>query len=122
MSAKPKPMTKTISGRTTSDFIGIPRLRPQDVLVTGCTEGMDAVFAGGVSPRADTLALRAGTSAKFDAYLSLTLSLPRKGGTKFLWHANLGPVRSWDNYSHFLSIVLLSGRSPRPLNINHYPF
>src|SRR5258708_26932205 len=80
MTAKPKPMTKTISGRTTSDFIGIPRLRLQVVLGAGCTEGMDAVFGGGVSPRADTLAMRAGTSAKFDAYLSLTLSLPWKGG------------------------------------------
>jgi len=49
-------------------------------MYAGCTEGMDAVFAGGVSPRADTLAMHAGTSAKFDAYLSLTLSLPRKGG------------------------------------------
>src|SRR4029077_13557645 len=93
---KMKPPTKTISGRTTSDFIGIPRLRPG----AGCTEGYGRCFRG----RGFFACRRAGDvlPEHLQTWLRTFLSLFHFPGkeVKVPSACDFGPVRSWDNYSH----------------------
>src|SRR5271156_2813393 len=108
-----RPKSKTISDRTTSDFIEIPRLRPSRRMCCRygrCFRGR-GFFVGQRSCRALQEHLQTWKRILLCSFLSL-FHFPEKEA-KVPFGPDLRPVRSWDNYSHFRSLVLLWCWFPR---------
>src|SRR5580704_12818752 len=70
---------------------------------------MDVVFAGGVSLCASALWMSGWNLCKLGRVPFSHSSPSRKRRPKFPGACGFEPVRSWDNYSHFRTLVLVPG-------------